>query len=358
MIIFDNSICKMFLIILLILLTPWLSKKYSSKWIYYSWLIPIFGLLLPLNIPIKVNIICLNFPSFILHNKNTLINSLDFRLVHNTRINGSLIIGLVWLSGIGLVLVYHIVKHLRFRRLLNRWGEQIENDQYQQVLSRVYNDWKISKPIRLISSPCVTSPMLIGFIKPTILLPDTEFAEQELYFVLSHEMAHYKRKDLWYKSLLLLVTVIYWFNPLVYIMAKVVSIQCEISCDDLVLMHSDHQKRLHYSQTLIGLASYTGARTILGTNFYNSGENLKRRIYTIMENKKKNTGSWIFCTILILMILSGIQLTGKANTMAATESVVNQVNEERLTVMIDRSLLDKSSETIRTYVKVDPEIFK
>jgi beta-lactamase regulating signal transducer with metallopeptidase domain len=77
--------------------------------------------------------------------------------------------------------------------------------------------------------------MLIGFFRPALLLPSAEITSDGLVLILRHELIHLKRHDLWYKALVLLATVIHWFNPVVYIMAKAIAAQCEISCDEQVL---------------------------------------------------------------------------------------------------------------------------
>lgn len=77
--------------------------------------------------------------------------------------------------------------------------------------------------------------MLVGFFHPAILLPPVKFAGDELSLILKHELIHFKRHDLWYKALILEATALHWFNPVVYLMAKAAAVQCEISCDALVL---------------------------------------------------------------------------------------------------------------------------
>ena len=58
--------------------------------------------------------------------------------------------------------------------------------------------------------------MMTGFVKPRILLPDADFTTDELRLILKHELVHYKRRDLWYKGLVLAANAIHWFNPAVY----------------------------------------------------------------------------------------------------------------------------------------------
>lgn len=66
----------------------------------------------------------------------------------------------------------------------------------------------------------MTSPMLLGIIKPQIILPQREYTKEGMEYILSHEMTHYKRKDLWVKLLIITARTIHWFNPFVCLMER------------------------------------------------------------------------------------------------------------------------------------------
>lgn len=72
---------------------------------------------------------------------------------------------------------------------------------------------------------------------------------------------------MWYKALVLLATAVHWFNPVVYMMAKAIAAQCEISCDEQVLRGSSFRQRREYGEAVIGIIK-DGARlqTALSTN--------------------------------------------------------------------------------------------
>ena len=61
----------------------------------------------------------------------------------------------------------------------------------------------------------LSAPVLVGLARPRILLPEGLTGEKRAY-ALAHEAAHAKRRDLWYKALLLWVCALHWFNPLVW----------------------------------------------------------------------------------------------------------------------------------------------
>jgi len=155
----------------------------------------------------------------------------------------------------------------------------------------------------LKTCPVIASPMVIGFFRPIILLQSTEIAIDDLTFILRHELIHVKRNDLWYKMLVLLVTAVHWFNPVVYIIGKAIAVQCEISCDELLVQKTSLEHRIKYSETLIEAArNGTKFQSGLSTAFYTGGKVIKTRISNIMDTTKKKTGITILCAIFMLII--------------------------------------------------------
>ncbi len=118
-----------------------------------------------------------------------------------------------------------------------------------------------------------------------------------------------KRHDLWHKALILAATVLHWFNPAVYLMAKAAAAQCEISCDALVLQGADFQRRKRYGEAVIGIAK-SGAklRTVLSTDFYGGKKGMKDRLSSIMDTSEKKAGFVILCVVLIAIMGTGMTL--------------------------------------------------
>jgi hypothetical protein len=154
------------------------------------------------------------------------------------------------------------------------------------------------------------------------LLPPVKIADDELSLILKHELIHLKRYDLWYKALFLTATVLHWFNPVVYLMAKSVAVQCEISCDALVLQGADFQQRKQYGEAIIGIVK-NGAklRTALSTDFYGGKKGMKNRISSIMDTSKKKAGFVILCVVLFAIIGTGVAL-----------AVINNENGDNSTI--------------------------
>ena len=118
---------------------------------------------------------------------------------------------------------------------------------------------------------------------------------------------HYKQKDLWYKCLVLIATAFHWFNPIVYLIAKAIDIQCELSCDEKVVRGTNADIRVYYSETIIGVVRQQYKRkTALSTNFYGGKKGMKNRFLSIMDMSKKKVGVAVLCAALLLTLGTGV----------------------------------------------------
>lgn len=107
----------------------------------------------------------------------------------------------------------------------------------------------------LAESPHVPAPMLLGVLRPLIVLPAGVDDPARLEDILRHELVHARRHDLLYKWLTAAVTSLHWFNPLMYLVRREVARRCELSCDEAVLRTLDQRGRRRYGETLLALAT-------------------------------------------------------------------------------------------------------
>jgi beta-lactamase regulating signal transducer with metallopeptidase domain len=220
----------------------------------------------------------------------------------------------IWILGVVSIVLYHALQHGRFMKMVRRWSETVTDLESLGILDSLMSELEIKTQVKLSVCQSITSPMLVGFYRPAILLPPMKIAGDELSLILKHELIHFKRHDLWYKALILAVTALHWFNPVVYLMAKAAAIQCEVSCDALVLRGADFERRKQYGETIIGVVR-NGAklRTALSTNFYGGKKGMKNRISSIMDTKQKRAGVAILCIVLVGILTTGAMLAAAAD---------------------------------------------
>ena len=298
-----------------IAITPPLAKRYSEKGRYYAWIIVVIGLIIPFRPQFGNPIVKVDMPNnaatpIIQIGNGTPINVPDGNTMISP-ISSSIslwhIAAAIWLVGMIAFLAYHAIKHYHFVKIVRRWSESITDKQTLALFQSVKSEMGIAKDIKLYRCLSVCSPLMFGFVEPRILLPMVDFAHDELCLVLKHELVHYRRKDLYYKCLVLLATAIHWFNPLVYLMARAIDVQCELSCDAETVKNTDAEMRQHYGEMIIGVVGYQSKlKTVLSTNFYGGKKGMKNRISSIMDIGKKKAGVAIICAAILITIGTGV----------------------------------------------------
>jgi beta-lactamase regulating signal transducer with metallopeptidase domain len=96
----------------------------------------------------------------------------------------------------------------------------------------------IHQNIQLVVSDQVTVPAVFGITRPVILLPHTiaaTLSTQQLQWVLLHELAHIRRRDLLVVGFQNLVTALQFFNPAIWIANRIIHQLREYACDDLAV---------------------------------------------------------------------------------------------------------------------------
>lgn len=135
----------------------------------------------------------------------------------------------------------------------------------------------------LYQSEAVTSPFVLGLIRPRIYLPFT-LAEKDLDAVVAHEKAHIARGDVLWKLLGYLFLCVYWFNPLVWLAYILFCRDIEFACDERVIGQLAAEERAAYSEALL-VASMPKARIAACPLAFGEG-NVKERIKRVLSYKK------------------------------------------------------------------------
>ena len=142
----------------------------------------------------------------------------------------------------------------------------------------------------------IKTPALYGIIKPKIILP-IEYEASELKYILLHERAHMKRKDNLLRLLALVVVCLHWFNPLAWLMLKLLYSDIELACDELVLSKCNEAERKEYAYTLLHTAEKTN---VFAASF--GGTKIRLRIENVLSYKKVSFASWVAFSALLISI--------------------------------------------------------
>ena len=184
---------------------------------------------------------------------------------------------LAWLAGGAAFALYRLLGTAVFLRRARRWSRGA-GEETCRLYGQICREMGVRRPPELRVSSAVDSPMLAGLLRPRLLLPGEDYQDWELPFILRHELTHYRRRDLWYKLLLLAACAVHWFNPLVHLLRREAEADLELTCDGLVVAGADGAARRAYSEALLSsVRRQQGlSRWVLSTHFYGGAEEIGR----------------------------------------------------------------------------------
>ena len=201
----------------------------------------------------------------------------------------------VWAGGALCFLAAQLASYARFRRLLRRWSRP----------AGAYG----GLPVRACRA--AASPVLAGFLRPAIYLPEAlDGAERD--FALLHEYAHFRRRDLWYKLLLVWANALHWFNPLVWLLRRAAERDVELACDALVLRDRDAGFRRQYGRALLSTVSGRQPAGALTTGFSGGMADLRRRFRSLVDTAPRRPGRAALVLVACAALLAGALVACRA----------------------------------------------
>lgn len=110
----------------------------------------------------------------------------------------------------------------------------------------------VAVPVAVTSS--VTVPCAGGVFRPVIYFPDLPLSEEEIKFILLHEMQHIRGRDSLIKLLFTLLRAVFWWNPVAHLFLRDLCVMLEMRCDSKVTADMDERTRLRYLRSVLSFA--------------------------------------------------------------------------------------------------------
>ena len=362
--VFKLNVLAALLIVLVFGVSKFLSKKYSVWWRSWIWLAVSLVLLVPVQIPDYWNVIHIQIPQQVteervpavreevrvqgqeaagetLPTENSLAASESTDLPKNTSqfreqgiqmLSVYQMLAVVWLAVAALYGLYKLLGSYIVQRELKRWSMPVPDKSLEMNYQKLCRKMKVSHPPKLWMNAKVTTPLLTGLLRPRIYLPSDRYTWKELELLLSHELSHYRHHDLWYKLILQLVCIVYWFNPLLHWMRREADQDLEFLCDERIMKDGAHEERMQYNYLLAQTAAQRRNFYGLSTGFNGSLADLKKRMVNIMRAGNLKKGKFItFCFLAVFVfmnVMTGCSEKEPEDTSAVSTGSVSQSESE------------------------------
>jgi len=243
----------------------------------------------------------------------------------------------IWLTGVILLSVATFVMN---RRLLLYIKKQpvITDEKIVQIFEKCKQSMSVQRNIPLLVSGKVSSPTVLGFIKPKLLLSTVHMKildEQQLRYIFHHELAHIKRRDVGVNWLMHGLLILNWFNPILWYAYSCMREDQELACDALALTYIDSEEQIAYGHTIISLLEHYSSyyKVPSMANFSKNKRMLKRRILMIKKFQKKSYRWSALGAVAVIAVSSVSLLNARADMPTNSEKqqieVKNNMKESK-----------------------------
>lgn len=177
------------------------------------------------------------------------------------------------------------------RRIKTRQTSFVGTD-WQEKFDALAEKTGIRRRVAFIQSEIVETPMVIGWLKPFVIVPASVLAginPRELETIIAHELIHIRRHDFFVNTLQSFVEIVLFFHPATWWISSQIRRERENACDDAVLKIFDTEPLL-YASALANLEDFRlQSNNLTPSNIVAAnGGNLMLRIQRIIKRNREN----------------------------------------------------------------------
>jgi len=283
------------LIGVVLLARPLIRRAFGAVLACDLWLIPAIGVLLPMR-PLRPEspLDAIQLPAIQLPAEE--VTTSIYTAAEAWAVPTSIPWEALWLVGVVVWVALLFVRSTRFRRDLVSTATPFVArspaivgllDRYGLSLTRVFTTTRAG------------APFVTGLINAKVFLPTDfaeRFSEQEQRWVLTHELTHVRRRDLWARLVAEGFRALFWFNPLVHLAVHLLRQDQEYACDQAVVSRCTAQERYRYGKALL-LGESPQGRPAFATFFRNNTER-----YAMLGKYRESSLNTVVGTVACVLI--------------------------------------------------------
>ena len=212
-----------------------------------------------------------------------------------------------WIAGVCMFYLWHVMSWISVCRLRRR-GVCAAPREWQARIVSLSAQLRLSRPVQLLESCLVNTPIVLGHFRPVILMPIGLLAgmpPRQIEAILLHELAHVRRYDYLVNVLQRSVEGLLFYHPAVWWISHVIRVEREHCCDDAVVeLNGDAYE---YATALAALEEnrWPGREPALAA----TGGGLVKRVRRLLYPKRHN-GVWTpVISIAVMIVAMAVALT-------------------------------------------------
>jgi beta-lactamase regulating signal transducer with metallopeptidase domain len=265
-----------------------------------------------------------------------------------------------WILGVFLLSLQLLGGWKRAQRM-KRSGVSLSDALWTERLAELVRRMELSCPVHLLQSTLIEAPIVLGWLRPAILLPASVFCNlspQQLDAILAHELAHIRRHDYVVNLFQTLVETLLFYHPAVWWISRRVRQERENCCDDVaVAVYGD---RIAYARALAALEELRGASPQFALAARGGSLLARVRRLVAFPNTDARRSTWWPVGMLIASVMAAVIVsaclasTNRPATVAKTQLSQSAIATNMLAIRVvdpdGKPIRVKEVESIRVYV--------
>jgi HEAT repeat protein/beta-lactamase regulating signal transducer with metallopeptidase domain len=234
-----------------------------------------------------------------------------------------------WVLGVFVLSVRLLGGFLRARQLTHQ-GTSAVPEVWRHTLARLARRLGITAEVRILQSALVVVPVVIGWLRPVILLPGTVFTgltPQQLEAILAHELAHIRRHDYLVNLVQAAIETVLFYHPAVWWVSRRLRAEREHCCDDLAVAACGDAHG--YATALVDMERLRGAALAFALGAGGSGGSLVTRVRRLLAPPFARAETAPRWAAGVIAVVAALAVGGVSGVPAAVAERADQPQAQR-----------------------------
>ena len=258
---------------------------------------------------------------------------------------------LIWIIGFIGMLFYHVFQYYLVKDFYFEEAAVSKDERLIDHFHHLFRKYRIIQTPVLMEKEDAATPMTFGYVHRKLVFPPNIYTKKELTLILKHELTHIKNFDSWYKTFVLIVSDLYWFNPVFLLMKQMAYKDAEYVCDEIVTRNMEPEEKQIYGTAILKTVNSRSAKAVPSmVQFAVNKTELKKRLNNlfIFDNWKKGVLPFVTSLTVAAVLIIGISISIK-------EVIVNPSHAKNENTNITIKAEDEKIEPVKTYYTNDLE---
>ena len=256
----------------------------------------------------------------------------------------------IWLLGI-LVFTLKFIGGLAYTQRLKYYRIIRVSEEWQKRFKELCVKLNIKKTVKIYESAMAKVPLVIGLLKPVILLPVSAFtglSPKQLESIIVHELAHIIRRDYLVNFLQSILEILFFYHPAVWWINGIIRTERENCCDDIAIEQTGDS--VNYAKALANIQEQLLIKENLAMAITGHKNRLLKRIKRLLNQPKMKTNFIEGFTASCIIFLGIFVIALNAN--AISEKTIDKKSgksEKDKEVLLTQNAEDKEASKPMSY---------